>query len=323
MTEKISVIIPLYNKSSYIARALNSVLNQTYQNFEIIVVDDGSTDNGAKIVRDFIDPRIRLIEQENRGVSAARNRGVDEAISDFIAFLDADDEWMPHHLETIIRLMDKYPDVGMYSTAYQIRTKEGKTSWANYKYIPTPPWEGLLPDYFRSAALGDYPVGASGVVIPKKIFHEMGGFPQGYWYGEDADLFGRIALKYPVAFSWEFGAICHQDASDRASDKTSPLDYEEPFVKSARTALMKGEIPPQLVDSVNEHISKMEIIRAVRNVRGGNSQEAQKILKKCTTRWFSRQKIIWTILAKIPYPLFCFFRKIKMKIAMLFRMHET
>ncbi|MGI6022871.1 MAG: glycosyltransferase family 2 protein, partial [Methanoculleus sp.] len=92
---EVSVVIPLYNKAPYIARALASVITQTCQGFEVIVIDDGSTDGGAEIVRRLDDTRIRVIRQENRGVSAARNRGIESARTDFIAFLDADDEWMP------------------------------------------------------------------------------------------------------------------------------------------------------------------------------------------------------------------------------------
>ena len=92
---KVSVIIPLYNKSQYIARTLDSVLAQTFQDYEVIVVNDGSTDDGPRIVRQYRDPRLRLVSQENRGLSGARNRGIAESRTDWVAFLDADDEWMP------------------------------------------------------------------------------------------------------------------------------------------------------------------------------------------------------------------------------------
>jgi glycosyltransferase involved in cell wall biosynthesis len=314
MSEKISVIIPLFNKGPYIARALNSVLNQTYQDFEVIVVDDGSTDNGAEIVRGFDDPRIRLIRQENRGVSATRNQGFDKAISDFIAFLDADDEWMPKHLETILRLIENFPLAGMYTTAYKRRTPSGKTRWDCYKFIPHPPWEGLLPDYFKSAALGESPVCSSVVVIPRKIFIETGGFPEGYWYGEDSDLFGKIALKYPVAFSWEFGAIYHADALNRACDRKLPLENEEPFVMTARAELMKGEVPQKFTESLNEYICRKEIIRAYRNVRAGHADTARIILKQCNTKWHYNEKMKWLLLAKVPYPLYLFARDIRRKL---------
>jgi glycosyltransferase involved in cell wall biosynthesis len=314
MNEKISVIIPLYNKENEIKRTLDSVLSQTYQNFEVIVVDDHSSDGGPAIVKSFHDPRIFLIEQEHRGVSFTRNHGVDLGTSDFIAFLDADDEWMPKHLETIIRLTENYLGAGMYTTACKIRTHQGSIRWLKYEFIPNPPWEGLLPNYFKSGAVAGFPVKTSSVVIPKKIFHEVGGFPEGNWYGEDVDLFGKIALKYPVAFSWEFGALYHYDTSNRASDKRIPPDYVEPFVNTARAALMKGEVPQEFAEYLNEYICGIEILRAIRNVRAGYSETAQEILKQCNTRLFYIPKMKWLLLAKIPYPLFCFLLKMKLKL---------
>jgi len=314
MNEKISVIIPLYNKEHEIKRALDSVLHQTFQNFEIIVVDDHSEDRGPGIVKSYHDRRISLIEQEHRGVSFTRNHGVDLATSDFIAFLDADDEWMPKHLEAILKLIEKYPGAGMYTTAYKILTSDGKTQWPDYKNIPNPPWEGLLPDYFKSITLGVYPVNASTVAIPKKIFREIGGFSEGYWFGEDADLFGKIALKYPVAFSWEFGALYHWDAMNRVCDRKIPLDYQEPFFKTARTALMKGEVRQDLVDSLNEYIWKREYIRAIHNAQAGYSDTALNILQQCTTKWNYKEKIRWLLWTKLPYPIVLSMREIKRKL---------
>ena len=108
---KISVVIPLYNKRTSVIRALNSVLSQTIQPEEIIVVNDGSTDGSEQLVNELNHPLVRLINQPNAGVSAARNRGIKEAKGDWIAFLDADDEWMPEYLETIKSLSEKYPPV--------------------------------------------------------------------------------------------------------------------------------------------------------------------------------------------------------------------
>jgi glycosyltransferase involved in cell wall biosynthesis len=301
-----SVIIPLLNKGPHIERAINSVLNQTNRHFEIIVIDGGSQDNGPEIVKNFNDPRIHFSVQRGKGVSNARNEAVNFSKSDYIAFLDADDEWMPSHLETIIRLIKKYPDAGMYTTAYKILKPSEQAICADYKNIPNPPWEGILPDYFKSGALGDYPVWTSLVVIPRKIYHEMGGFPEEYWYGEDADLFGKIALKYPVAFSWVFGGLYHWETLNRACDRKIPLDYEEPFVKTARAVFETGEVPQNLSESLNEYICKKEILRAVYNIRDGHSDSAQKILKKCNTKWHNKEKMKWLLLAKLPYPVFLF-----------------
>ena len=105
---KVSVIIPLYNKSKYIARALDSVFVQTYRDFEVIVVDDGSTDDGPEIVKGYSDPRIRLIYQVNAGPGAARNRGAEESMGPWLAFLDADDELLPDFLKLLQRASHQY-----------------------------------------------------------------------------------------------------------------------------------------------------------------------------------------------------------------------
>ena len=149
MKPDISIVIPLLNKGPHIQRALQSVMDQTIQNFEIIVVDGGSTDYGPDVVKEFNDPRIRFIQQKGTGVSTARNQGVSISQSDFIAFLDADDEWMPHHLETIQKLRKEFPQAGAYTTAYKIQEASGKVRWAKYEAIPPAPWKGLIPNYFN------------------------------------------------------------------------------------------------------------------------------------------------------------------------------
>jgi len=314
MSKKFSVIIPLFNKGPYIARAINSVLNQTIQNFEIIVIDGGSKDDGPKIVNDLKDPRIHFLMQSGKGVSNARNEAVNFEENDFISFLDADDEWMPNHLEAIVRLIEMYPQAGMFTTAWKLQTADGKLQWANYRCIPPPPWEGLLPDYFKSVALGQNPVWTSVVVIPRKIFLEMGGFPEGYWYGEDMDLWGKIALKYPVAFSGEFGGIYHWDAENRACDRTIPLDYQEPFIKTARAALINGEVNQELKESLNEYIWTIESDRAFRCVQAGSRNKGKEILKQFTTKWNFKEKIKWFLWTNLPGPLFLLIRGIKRKL---------
>jgi len=101
----ISVIIPLYNKEAYISETLHSVLSQTYDKFEVIVVDDGSTDNSLQVVRNFTDSRLRIVEKKNEGVSVARNEGIDQASFPWIAFLDADDWWAPTFLKEVVAVL--------------------------------------------------------------------------------------------------------------------------------------------------------------------------------------------------------------------------
>ena len=161
MSLKVSVVIPLFNKGPHIARAINSVLGQTLKDFEIIVMDGNSRDEGPEIVKNYPDPRIHFSVQRGSGVSVARNQGVEQSQSDFITFLDADDEWMPNHLETLFRLKQKFPAAGMYATAYQTCFRSGKRANTPFRAIPEFPCDLLLPNYFESASLGDTPITSS------------------------------------------------------------------------------------------------------------------------------------------------------------------
>ena len=121
-----SVVIPLYNKEALIEQTVERVLLQTYQDFEVIVVDDGSTDKGVEVVKEFDDKRIRIIQQENQGVSAARNKGIEESQGEYIAFLDADDKWETDYLETQHCLIKKYPKCSVYATNYKFINEFGE-----------------------------------------------------------------------------------------------------------------------------------------------------------------------------------------------------
>ena len=296
----VSVVIPLYNKGPYIARALTSVLAQTFQDFEVIVVDDGSTDDGAAVVSGFDDPRIRLIQQENRGVSAARNRGIEAARAELVAFLDADDEWMAGHLEVLLRLRDNYPEAGAYGTAYLVKEKDSTIQIPSFGVeMPQGPWEGLLPNYFKAAFPAPSPISSSVVAIPKCILNEMGGFNTNAWYGEDVDLWGRIALKYPIAFSWDGMAIYHQEASNRACDKRKPI-RGHPFVTSARNALQAGEVPPELKEDLLEYVASRQIQIALRNLEAGRPDLTRDNLRGCKTRHLWKSKYWALFWAYVP-----------------------
>lgn len=192
-----SVIIPLYNKEQTIIRTLYSVLTQTYQGFEIIIVNDGSKDDGLNRINENIsDSRIKIINQENQGVSAARNRGVAEAKKDYIAFLDADDEWLPGYLEKVKEAINLFPDAGMYCTPglhRSIVTGEGVFFIEN-KFKN----KILEIDYFADPKkLGGQ---TSGVVVSKYHFnvlkdkYEGSGFPIGLNLNEDWACFQSLAF---------------------------------------------------------------------------------------------------------------------------------
>lgn len=209
---RFSVVVPLYNKEDTVARALESVLNQTVQDFEVVVVNDGSTDKGRDLVERMDEPRIRLVHQTNRGVSAARNFGVSESKSEWIAFLDADDEWLPGFLETIGGLMARYPQCGLYATRYFFVPPSGPPRAATVQGLDEN-FEGVLDNYFRIAARSDPPVCSSAVCVRKIALSEIGGFPVGVPSGEDLLTWAKIAVKHPVAYSMSCMSNFHQPFS--------------------------------------------------------------------------------------------------------------
>lgn len=197
----ISVVIPLYNKANSIATALDSVLSQNYQNFEVIVVDDGSTDSGAAIVAAYADVRIRLVRQRNAGVSAARNRGIAEAKGEFVAFLDADDEWMFRYLEEQNRLILKYPQCDVFATNYHFKELSGVEFATILRRLPSRDEDFELTNYFEMAYCSHPPLWTSAVVVRKHVIERIGGFPLGIRSGEDLLTWARLAVKYKVAYS--------------------------------------------------------------------------------------------------------------------------
>lgn len=201
MNIRFSVVIPLYNKAPYIRKALDSVLAQTYQDYECIVIDDGSTDGSAEAVQCVLHnaqciagKKIRLLSQPNAGVAAARNNAVKETKGDYLCFLDADDWWEPAFLQEMAQLIHDYPEAGLYATNY-IYYKPGKTHIAlnlATGYINYP------QAYLQSTAM---PVWTGAVAMPQRVFfEEMGGFPVGVRLGEDFLLWAKTAIRYPVAF---------------------------------------------------------------------------------------------------------------------------
>lgn len=192
-----SVIMPLYNKAPYVRKGVESVVEQTFKDWELIVVDNGSTDGSGEIVSEFSDSRIRMIRlEENIGPGAARNRGVAESTAPRICFLDADDWWEPTFLEEMAGLIERHPDAGIYGTGYYI-VKNGKK-----RVAPIGVEEGFTEgeiNYCRVYAKTlCMPLTSISVCIPRTVFDEFNGFPTDIRLGEDFLLWIRIALMHRV-----------------------------------------------------------------------------------------------------------------------------
>lgn len=194
----ISVVIPLYNKELYIKDTVRNVLNQTFQDFELIVVNDGSQDQGPEIVKSFNDSRMRLINKVNGGVSSARNVGIKEAKYEYIAFLDADDEWLPNHLEEINKLIANYGDeADVFVTNFARKYTDGRII-ANR--INNEQQKGIIEDYFK-VVLKKAIINSSCVCVSKRALNEIDGFDERLSRGEDMDVWFRLARKYQIAYS--------------------------------------------------------------------------------------------------------------------------
>lgn len=209
-----SVIIPLYNKEDYISRAVSSVLSQTYQNFEIIVINDGSTDQGLDTVQKISDPRISVITTKNRGASAARNLGIKCSQGEIIAFLDADDQWLPEYLLEITTLVNCFPEAKVYATAVYQNNGNRLTHRHIDKYYRKN-WKGLLKpkDIFYRGV----PFNSSSVSIDRSFVQSIDGFDEKMKYGEDINMWMRLSLLVPIAYSSKYLAEVFINTQNRSN----------------------------------------------------------------------------------------------------------
>lgn len=222
----ITVVIPLYNKVDCIATALDSVLVQTYQDFEVIVVDDGSRDGGAAVVERYTDPRIRLIRQDNAGVSAARNRGIAEAQGEYVAFLDADDEWMHGFLAEIVALQQEFPDCKAQATTY-VQCQNGEKKNIILNKLPFSGERGVLTNYFEVSTHSNPPIWTGAVCIERALLQDLGGFPLGIKSGEDLLTWARIATRTHWAYSLKPYAIFNMEGYNKNErPKRIPADID-------------------------------------------------------------------------------------------------
>ena len=187
---RVSVIIPTYNRKNFLLPALESVFAQTFEDYEVIVVDDGSTDQTKEAIQPFMG-RIRYIFKQNGGVSSARNRGIQEAKGEIIAFLDSDDLWESRFLELTTDYLLQHPDLAMVSTAW--RTHPSGHQWPPVK-------KQRLHGQLFGLLMGQRIVRTSAVVARKEILMRVGPFDECLEPAEDLDMWLRIARSYPTAF---------------------------------------------------------------------------------------------------------------------------
>ena len=281
MTPRISVVVPLYNKAPYVRRTLDSIARQTFTDFEVIVVDDGSTDEGPEIVRSFADQRMRLVTQTNLGPGAARNRAIEEARGDLIAFLDADDEWLPEYLEEGVAQLDRSgPDVASVTSGYL--TEPGDKSHTEL-------WRrrGLREGTHRvtSATSAQLVVNMlaymspCSTIIRGQVLRRWSGFYAAGKcnYAEDAHLWLKVLLNEQVAFNFKPLARFHVDASSLSKNLPGARPVE-PFL------LHPEEIYAACPPDLEELLARVLLIRALKTacVLGywGHWREAKDLVSR-------------------------------------------
>jgi glycosyltransferase involved in cell wall biosynthesis len=271
---KFSVIIPLYNKEEFIKGSINSVLKQTFLDFELIIINDASTDDSLQKVKEIKDPRIQLIEHsKNKGLSASRNTGIKMAKAGYIAFLDADDLWKPSFLEKILVLINNYPEASLFATKYEVLLSNDKVIEHDFKEVKFNK-HGIITNFFESNLNQSifYP---SCLCVERNVFDEIGLYNESINYSEDVDFNIRSQAIYKFAYYNEALVTYLRNSQNQITQnglvgKTIPdYDYYEkkfnnrPEIKKyldfqrytkAKQCKLSGE-----VERYNELVSKINI----------------------------------------------------------------
>lgn len=215
-----SVIISLYNKEDHISETLESVLAQTFQDFEIIIVNDGSTDSSETIVTSMEDERIKYFYQENQGASAGRNAALSKASGQYMALLDADDLWQPNYLETIRQLILSYPKESVFASAVTLETMSNAIP-SVYSIKNIKDKQVYVVDYFESSTINTV-LTSSSTVLHHSVFEKIGNYNTSIKSGQDTDLWIRIGINYKVVFINE-SLVTYRYAKQSLSNKTKRI----------------------------------------------------------------------------------------------------
>lgn len=305
-----SIVIPLYNKEKHIRRAIDSVLAQTIHEYELIIVNDGSTDNSVNIVEDCNDPRIRLINQENAGVSAARNRGIKEATAQYIAFLDADDEWDRLFLEDIAIMIRHFPLAGAYATGCSYKEQDKNIKYNHYTLFPNKNWQGKLENYFEYLSKGIYPISSSSICVKRELFREVGMFDSNLTRGEDTDMWIRLFLNKDIIFSAVPRSIYYLDSENRSNEQKDFNIKSYHFIQKQVKRLLLYEFPSKYFADYKKYINNILLSLAIRFINSKNKKSAFGLLSEYwkIILWKNRLKIGVRLL--IPYFLLEIYKQV-------------
>jgi glycosyltransferase involved in cell wall biosynthesis len=262
----ISVIIPTYNRLHFVEKAIQSVYAQSYQDFELIIVDDGSSDGSGRALRNLLQPGTHYLYQENRGVSAARNTGLDHATGEWICFLDSDDHWLEKKLERQVRFHTERPDL-LISQTEEIWIRHG-TRVNQMKKHKKPAGE------IYAACLPLCCISPSSVMIHTSVFAALGRFDETLPACEDYDLWLRISCTYPVGLLDEALLVKHGGHTDQLSRTIPTLDVYR--IKALRAILENPRLSHAQWIATRRELKKKCLIYAGGCAKRGKQEEAKK-----------------------------------------------
>lgn len=264
-----SVVIPLYNKEKYIQRAINSILNQTHQKFEIIIINDGSTDDSERLAESMRDKRIKIYNQSNQGVSSARNMGVSFSKYNLITFLDADDIWENTFLKEINKLVNKFPEAALFGTNNYFQYPNGLIKHEKYETLFFGKNVGIIDDYFDIfLKTGKSPFSNSNYCIRKNIFEKEGGYKPGIKLTEDSTFWCKVALKHKIAYSTTPSATYFLGLEGSSHYIFEPKELE--ITKFLQGALRTNQVKQKFKKSVIKLIALHKLNLIKRSILTGN-----------------------------------------------------
>ncbi len=277
---RISVVIPLYNKADYILEAVESVLAQDPPALEVLVIDDGSTDDGLSRLGCIHDQRLRCISKENGGVSAARNMGIELSKGEFIAFLDADDLYLPGYLSEISKLIHQYPSASLWATGYFCAWPDGKRQEC---VLLMPEKVGCIDDFYEKWVRKSF-MCTDSIVVSRLSLGRLGRcFPVGETLGEDQDLWFRLAESGMVAYSAKALVQYRMDVPSSATNRKMPSDPLPCYIRLAER-LNSGSVPEILRTGAKRLLSSHFINVARAASLAGQHSKAVELLANPRSR---------------------------------------
>jgi glycosyltransferase involved in cell wall biosynthesis len=299
-----SVIVPLFNKQKFVGRAIDSILRQSFDDFEVIVVDDGSIDESCSVVEAIQDPRVYLVKQKNQGGAGglARNTAMSLSKGEWLVFLDADDAWFKDHLSEIKKIIEEFPSARIVSTTCH-EVREG----ADIQSLDQGRSNIKLVDYFDIASIHVGVINSSSVAIHQFVYEDLGGFISAP-SGPDLEYWARIALKYPLAISTKATAVYFRENGGNM-EMISKQDVKKPLPSSLNdispsVAMLSSKLD-DICSDPSQYVSVMRYInsRITNAMRGAlikGEVKRVKALKKLYFAPCTHESKKWWYLSSLP-----------------------